>query len=99
MKFIIKNPKKNITIFFRHAGYNFQKKKEGELAFVRKLTSRKFPRFHAYCQVTKDGYKVNLHLDHKATSYSGTYLHSGEYKENELLEEEVRRLKQIAKNP
>jgi hypothetical protein len=97
MKIIIENPKASIANFFRRAGYAFQKREGEEMAFVRRLTDREFPRLHLFCKV--EGYKflVNMHIDHKGASYEGQNMHSGEYGEdNKLLQEEAERLKSIA---
>jgi len=106
MKFIIEKPTTNTTNYFRRAGYHFQKRDGEEMAFVRKLTDQEFPRFHAFGRVigysAKGGsafggkFEVNIHIDHKRTSYEGTSAHSGEYsRDNELLQSEAERLKSI----
>jgi len=96
MKFIIENPKASAANFFRRAGYSFQKKDGDEMAFVRKLIDQPFPRFHLFARVRDNRFYVNLHLDHKAASYEGTNVHSGEYgKDSQLLQEEVERLKSL----
>jgi hypothetical protein len=41
-------------------------------------------------------FHVNFHIDHKAASYEGTSMHSGEYGEDsKLLQEEAERLKNL----
>jgi hypothetical protein len=93
MKFVIENPKTSITNFFRRAGYSFQKHDKDEMAFVRRLTDQPFPRFHLFVKIVDYKFHVNFHIDHKAASYEGTSMHSGEYNEDsKLLQEEAERL-------
>ena len=106
MKIIIENPSASVANFFRRAGYHFQKREGEEMAFVRRLTDQPFPRFHLFVKIVdfsaKGGsasggsFHVNIHIDHKATSYEGSSMHSGEYGEDsKLLQEEAERLKTI----
>jgi hypothetical protein len=96
MKFIIENSKKSAAHFFRRAGYVFQKHEGDEMAFVRRLADQSFPRFHLFVKVEGNKFRVNLHLDHKAASYKGTKVHSGEYgKDSQLLHKEIERLKSL----
>jgi hypothetical protein len=97
MKFSIEGSQVNINVLFRRAGYHFDKRDGNEMAFARSLTGQKFPRFHAFCKM--DGVKilVNIHIDHKAASYVGTSMHSGEYdSDSKLLQDEAERLKNVA---
>lgn len=94
MKFIIENPTTSVANFFRRAGYFFQKREGEEMAFMRKLTDQPFPRFHLFCRVERDKFSVNIHIDHKSTSYEGHNKHSGEYhRDSKLLNKEIERLK------
>jgi hypothetical protein len=94
MKIVIENPSESVTNFFRRAGYAFQKREGEEMAFVRRLTDQPFPRFHLFVKVVDFGFHVNFHIDHKAASYEGASMHSGEYGEDsKLLQEEAKRLK------
>ena len=96
MKFIIENPTVNAAHFFRRAGYVFQKREGDEMAFVRRLADQSFPRFHLFVKAKGGRLYVNLHLDHKATSYEGANVHCGEYgKDNKLLKDEAERLKSL----
>ena len=95
MKFVIENPKISAADFFRRAGYSFQKREGEEMAFVRRLTDKGFPRFHAFVKIVGSEFHVNLHLDHKLASYEGQKVHSGEYGDNELLGKETERLKRL----
>lgn len=70
--------------------------KSGEIAFWRSITGGRFPRFHIYAKEQHpDTYLVNLHLDQKAPSYSGTAAHSGEY-EGPLVEQEAQRVSSLS---
>jgi len=96
MKFIIENPKASVANFFRRAGYVFQKQEGSEMAFVRKLTDQPFPRFHLFVKIVDYKFQVNFHIDHKAASYDGSNMHSGEYGEDSaLLNAEIERLKNL----
>jgi len=96
MKFIIENPKASVANFFRRAGYAFQKQDGDEMAFVRKLTDQPFPRFHLFVKIVDYKFEVNFHIDHKAASYDGSSIHSGEYGgDSELLKGEIERLKDL----
>jgi len=93
MKFTIENPKASVANFFRRAGYVFQKQEGSEMAFVRKLTDRPFPRFHLFVKIVDYKFQVNFHIDHKAASYDGSSMHSGEYGEDsKMLNGEAERL-------
>ena len=96
MKFTIENPKASAANFFRRAGYAFQKQDGDEMAFVRTLTRQPFPRFHLFVKIVDYKFHVNFHIDHKAASYDGSNMHSGEYGEDDsLLKGEVERLKNL----
>lgn len=96
MKFIIENPKASVANYFRRAGYAFQKQEGDELAFVRKLTDQPFPRFHLFVKIVDYKFQVNFHIDHKAASYDGSNMHSGEYGEDSaILQTEIQRLKNL----
>jgi hypothetical protein len=96
MKFVIESPKASVANFFRQAGYAFQKREGEEMAFVRKMTDQPFPRFHLFVRIVDYKFHVNFHIDHKAASYEGTSMHSGEYGEDsKLLQEEAERLKNL----
>lgn len=97
MKITIENPETSVANFFRRAGYAFQKREGDEMAFVRKLTDQPFPRIHLFCRVLDDDFSINMHIDHKAASYEGSSMHSGEYGEDsQLLRTEAERLKNAA---
>ncbi|MCX6762664.1 MAG: hypothetical protein NT093_02670 [Candidatus Moranbacteria bacterium] len=90
-------PKASAANFFRRAGYAFQKQDGDEMAFVRTLTHQPFPRLHLFVKIVDYKFQVNFHIDHKAASYDGSNMHSGEYGEDsKLLNGEVERLKNLA---
>ena len=88
----------NMQNIMRRCGYFFTKEENGELAFVRPLSSSGsgYPKFHIYVNMEKfpRGTSLNLHLDQKKPIYRGTTAHSGEY-DGELVEKEAARIKQI----
>ena len=82
----------------RQLGYKpafFQK--PGEFSMVRPLTKNDYPRFHLYITHINSEISFKLHLDQKKPSYKGITGHSGEY-EGPVIEEEVRRIKDIMLN-
>ena len=82
--------------FFRRAGYAFQKENGKEMASVKKSPDQPFPRFHLFVRIVDYKFHVNFHIDHKAASYDGSNMHSGEYGEDsQLLNGEVERLKNL----
>jgi len=94
MKFVIENPSTSVATFFRRAGYVFQKREGEEMAFVRRLTDQPF---HLFVKIVDYKFYVNFHIDHKAASYEGTSMHSGEYGEDsKLLQDEAERLKNFS---
>ncbi len=76
----------NILNFLRHLGYYPEKNN----AFVKRLTSTKFPRFHIYYLEKTN--TLNLHLDQKAPLYSSANDHSGEY-DTEIVKKEAEKIK------
>ncbi len=74
----------------RRAGYAEQINRQGEVSYVRRFGGA-FPRFHAYLDITANGFMVNLHLDQKQPSYPGFRKHSGEYN-GPTVEAEMERL-------
>ena len=86
----------NIQNVMRRCGYFFIKEENGELAFMRPLSSSGsgYPRFHIYVDEAEQTLVFNLHLDQKKASYAGQTAHSGEY-DNSLVEQEAVRLKSL----
>jgi hypothetical protein len=65
-----------------------------EMVFVRRAGISEYPRFHIYLKEETDGFVLNLHLDQKRASYSGSRAHGGEH-EGGALEKEAERIKGI----
>lgn len=81
----------------RRAGYGFWsagKKSNGE-SFARRLSAGDYPRFHIYAKKEGNDLILNLHLDQKKPSYSGSRAHSGEYEDSEVLTKEAEKIKNI----
>jgi len=91
MKFVIKNPKDNITNLTRKIGYFFIGS-----SFIRPLERSGYPRFHLYLKESEGEIIFNLHLDQKRPIYKGAPAHAGEY-EGKVVETETERIKQILK--
>jgi hypothetical protein len=78
-------------MLLQRAGYGLARSRVR--SYQRRLGHAEFPRFHAYIDVTDNGFRINLHLDQKAACYSGNTAHSGEY-DGELVEREGVRIRQ-----
>ncbi len=88
--------KENSVQLMRRAGYLFKRGLVGEeMSFERPLETSGFPKFHIYLTEDQNNLYLNLHLDQKRPTYSGTHAHSGEY-DGELLAEEIDRIKRLA---
>lgn len=73
----------------RRMGYGEQRARSGQISYVKRVSSERFPRYHAYVEdIAGGGMQVNLHVDQKEASYEGTSAHSGEY-EGPLVEREM----------
>lgn len=99
MDFTFKGPiKDSIYNVIRKIGYKYWGKDEGngEYNFIRPLEKRSYPRFHLYLKIEDEDWILNLHLDQKKPSYNGVPAHSGEY-DGEVVEKEVKRIKEILK--
>ncbi len=81
----------------RRLGYGEQRTRQGQISYVKRVASERFPRYHAYVEDRDNGMQINLHLDQKAATYEGTSAHGGEY-EGVLVEKEMERLAQFIKN-
>ncbi len=77
----------------RRLGYAEQRTRAGQISYTKRAGSDRFPRYHIYAEDRDQGMQVNLHLDQKEASYSGTSAHAGEY-EGPLVEREMHRIKQ-----
>jgi len=93
MQITIKTNKSAINLM-RRSGYASLRQNEntGEISFIKRAGENNYPRFHVY--IKKDGkiITINLHLDQKKPSYSGSHAHNAEY-EGSLLNKEVNRIK------
>lgn len=81
----------NARVFFSRLGYHGERNG----SYSRRAGTGQFPRFHVYLEVVGDTVRVNLHLDAKAASYTGTSAHAGEY-DGELVEKEIQRIQAAA---
>lgn len=72
----------------RRLGYGEQRARSGQISYVRRVSSERFPRFHVYVEDMGGGIQVNLHVDQKEATYEGAHAHSGEY-EGSLVEREM----------
>ena len=88
--------KESIITVFRKAGYGLlgQDPDTGEVSFARRAGGGDYPRFHAYVKTDKGVMTINLHLDQKKPSYSGSHAHNAEYS-GELIEGEAERIRRV----
>jgi len=92
MKIEVKNIKENPVNMLRRLGYSFQRSEGNEMSFVRPFSASGYPRFHMYVKTEGADMIINIHYDAKKETYGeGTRLH-GEYENEGVLKEEVRRL-------
>jgi hypothetical protein len=98
MRFIIKGANENISTLTRKIGYRVINtvSDQKEYSAIRSIQGADFPRFHLYIIWDKKtgNFNINLHLDQKKPSYSGTSAHGGEY-EGEVVEREAERIKKL----
>ncbi|PIP27850.1 MAG: hypothetical protein COX29_04135 [Candidatus Moranbacteria bacterium CG23_combo_of_CG06-09_8_20_14_all_35_22] len=110
MQLEIKNISSSPANLLRRAGYLFQRQESdpastrgddrsstrgGEMSFVRPFSASGYPRFHMYVKVNGANMTINIHLDAKKETYGEGTRHHGEYENEGVLAEEVRRLKAI----
>lgn len=71
----------NITTLMRGIGYAVPKRIDPrKRSFIRRVGRSDYPHFHLYIDVlTDDKTIMDLHLDQKQPSYSGSAAHAGEY--------------------
>ncbi len=93
MRFKITKTNANIIDLIRRCGYSYRGRQGEEMVFIRRAGLSEYPRFHIYVK-EEDSFILNLHLDQKRASYSGSRAHSGEH-EGELTEKEIARVKGI----
>jgi len=75
----------------RRIGYSEQRKRDGQVSFVKRASQGSFPRYHAYVEDRDGGLQINLHVDQKEATYAGSHAHSGEY-DGPLVEQEMNRI-------
>lgn len=86
--------------FLRRAGFAYiydNIREHG--SFVKRLTRDHYPRLHVYVmeKTDKEGRElivIEMHLDQKKASYTGTKMHSAEY-DGEVVEAEINNLKNL----
>jgi len=85
--------KHNPEYMLRRCGYGkMVGRNTGQTSYMRLINGRTlYPRFHAYLEDFEGGFQINLHLDQRQPSYSGTSAHGGEY-EGEVVEKEGERI-------
>lgn len=107
MKFVLKNIQDNPTTLARKIGYQpLGVSPNNDFEMVREMGgSGHYPRFHVFLKETNSPdsksyggkeFILNLHLDQKKPSYSGSHAHSGEY-DGDAVKEEAERIKEILK--
>jgi len=100
MRLVFNNTKETPLNLMRRAGYSFHpsEPRSEKQSFVRRLSGDDYPRFHAYVKQEKNNLIINLHLDQKRSSYEGSVAHSGEYKDSDVLQKEIERIKSVIDN-
>ena len=93
MRIEIKNLQENPLNALRRLGYSFQRKEGDEMSFVRAFSSSGYPRFHMYVKMNGADMTINIHLDAKKETYGEKTRHHGEYENEGLLAEEIKRIK------
>ena len=98
MKFEIKTGTSPLD-FIRRIGYRPISGNAKEYSAVKSMGGGEYPRFHIYFSASGEpGYFfVNLHLDQKKPTYSGSHAHSGEY-DGDLVSREFERIKSLFPN-
>lgn len=84
----------NARNLMRRMGYGEHRGHENQLSYARRVSGQLFPRYHAYVEDRDGGIQINLHVDQKEASYSGTSAHSGEYN-GPLVDSEMQRIAQF----
>ncbi|MBI3589477.1 MAG: hypothetical protein HY093_03665 [Candidatus Liptonbacteria bacterium] len=97
MTFRVKSGNENLQNAMRKIGYNpIDMTDRGEMNCVRSLMGGDYPRFHVYSKEEGNEIVINLHLDQKKPSYSGTHAHAGDY-DSETVRDEAVRIKSALK--
>jgi hypothetical protein len=84
----------NARNLMRRMGYGEHRGHESQISYTRRVSGQLYPRYHAYVEDRDYGIQINLHVDQKEASYSGTSAHSGEY-EGTLVDSEMQRIAQF----
>ena len=80
----------------KRAGYLFVTDfKTGKESYMRSLARANYPRFHLYIKEEGGLLILDLHIDHKQTSYEGFHMHNAEY-EGDLVAAELAHLAGLA---
>lgn len=95
MKLEIKNIKENPVNMLRRVGYAFQRNEGEEMSFIRSFSSSGYPRFHMYVKMKGLNMTISIHFDAKKETYGKGTRHHGEYGDDGVLEEEVKRLQNL----
>jgi len=95
MRLEIKDIKENPINILRQAGYTFQQRSGDEISFVRPFSSSGYPRFHMYMKMKDRDMAISIHFDAKKETYGGETRHHGEYENEGVLKEEVKRLQNL----
>jgi hypothetical protein len=95
MQLEIKNIQSNPANLLRRAGYVFQRNESEEMSFVHQFSASGYPRFHIYAKVSGPNMIIKIHMDMKKETYGQNTRHHGEYEDEGLLAEEIKRLKSI----
>ena len=95
MKFLINKISENPVNILRGLGYTFQRNEGAEMSFVRPFSQSGYPRFHMYVKTEGSALTISIHLDMKKETYGKDTRHHGEYENEGLLADEVRRIKSI----
>jgi hypothetical protein len=93
MKLEISGVSENPVNMLRRAGYAYQRNEGNEMSFVRPFSASGYPRFHMYVKVENFNMTINIHYDAKKETYGEGTRHHGEYEDEGMLGEEVKRLK------
>lgn len=84
----------SLRVLMSHCGYHAEVGYRGEVAYARRISTLRFPRFHAYViRSTPHQLSLRVHLDQKRPSYAGNHAHAAEY-EGLVLQTEAARLRQ-----
>jgi hypothetical protein len=97
MRLEIENISGNPVNMLRRAGYSFQRNEGNEMSFIRPFSASGYPRFHIYAALNGANLTINIHLDAKKETYGNNTRHHGEYENEGVLAEEIKRLEKILK--